>query len=325
MFAPKLRPGDHVRVIAPALSMSIISKPVREIANKRFKDLGLTLSFGKHVEELDEFTSSSIESRIEDLHAAFADPKVKAVITVIGGFSSNQLLRYIDWDLIKKNPKVFCGYSDITVLQNAILQKTGLVTYSGPHYSTFGMEQRFDFTLEHFKKCLFEPGPFELKASDFWSDDPWFKDQAKRNFVRNGGHIVVNEGAAEGKIVGGNLCTFNLLHGTEYMPSLVNSILFIEEDGDVKDTEIDRNLQSIIHLPGFEGVKGILVGRFQRDSEMTEAKLRKIISTKKELANIPVIAGIDFGHTDPYITFPVGGSIKINATKDKAQITITEH
>ncbi len=327
VFPALLKRGDNVRVISPARSLSIISQEQREIANQRFRDMGLNLSFGKHVEESDDFRSSSIESRIEDLHDAFKDTNVKAVVTVIGGFNSNHLLRYIDWDLIHANPKIFCGYSDITVLQNSILAKTGLVTYSGPHYSTFAMTKRFEFTLEHFQKCVFESGPFEIHASEHWSDDPWYLDQEKREFIPNHGYLVLNDGEAEGTIVGGNLCTLNLLQGTEFMPTLNGTVLFIEDDealGAMTDVEVDRNLQSLIHLPDFHGVRALVIGRFQKRSEMTEAKLRKIIGSKQELSHLPIVAGVDFGHTDPYITFPIGGRARIRAENGKARLTILE-
>lgn len=190
------------------------------------------------------------------------------------------------------------------------------------------MEQRFDFTLEHFKKCLFEAAPFELHASEHWSDDAWYADQAKREFIKNDGYKVIHESAAEGTIVGGNLCTFNLLQGTEFMPSLRDTVLFLEDDealGSMTDVEFDRNLQSVIHLPDFSGVKAIVIGRFQKKSEMTLAKVQKIISTKKELRHIPVIFGVDFGHTDPYITFPVGGRASVEASGNKAKIEILKH
>ena len=109
IYPPKLKRGDQVRIIAPARSLKIISRNTQDIANKTFSDLGLLITFGKHINESDEFSSSSIKSRIDDLHTAFTDKEVKAVISVIGGFNSNQLLRYINWDLIKKNPKVFAA------------------------------------------------------------------------------------------------------------------------------------------------------------------------------------------------------------------------
>lgn len=328
IYPEKLKAGDEVRIIAPSRSMSIISKESREIANKRFADLGLKLSFGKHIEESDDFVSSSIKSRVEDIHEAFADKNVKAVLTVIGGFNANQLLRYLDWDLIKNNPKILCGFSDITALNNAILTKTGLVSYSGPHYSTFGQELYFDYTLEYFKKCLMSDDSFEIEPSDNWSDDAWYKNQKERNLIKNDGFLIINEGKASGMILGANLCTFNLLQGTEYFPDLKDSILFVEEDGmpgELSRVEFDRNLQSLIHQPGFENVKGIVIGRFQKASKLPDDILVKIIKTKKELENLPVIANVDFGHTDPKITFPVGGEVNLDVKDGKIKLEILKH
>lgn len=325
MIPEKLKKGDEARVVSPAQSMAIITQESREIANKRWSELGFKLSFSEHAEEKDEFDSSSISSRVEDLHEAFADKKVKAIFTTIGGFNSNQLLGHLDYKLIKANPKVFCGFSDITALQNAIYAKTGLVTYSGPHYSTFGMLKGIDYTIEYFKKCVIEEEQFEAKPSSEWSDDEWWKNQENRKFMKNEGYWTINEGNAEGTIIGGNLCTLNLLQGTEFMPSLEQAILFIEADYESKPWHFDRDLQLLLHQPGFEGIKGIAIGRFQKASGMSKALLEKIIKTKKELEGIPVIANADFGHTTPQITFPVGGKAKIFAEKGKTRIEITEH
>ncbi len=154
IFPTKLKKGDIVRVIAPSRSLGIISDEIRKAADKRIMQMGLKLEFGKHVEEMDDFRSSTVESRIEDIHEAFSDSNVKAVLTVIGGFNSNQLLRYINWNLIKANPKIFCGYSDTTALNNAIFTKTGLVNFSGPAYSTLGKIRDSEYTIEYFKKCF---------------------------------------------------------------------------------------------------------------------------------------------------------------------------
>jgi muramoyltetrapeptide carboxypeptidase len=327
-LAPKLKEGDLIRVIAPARSLALIREDQRAIACQRLAQLGLQLSFGKHVEERDEFNSSSIESRLEDLHEAFRDPLVKGVMTVIGGFNSNQLLRHLDWDLIRANPKVFCGYSDITALQNAILRKTGLVTYSGPHFSTFGMKQFSDFTLSHFRRCLFEEAPYGLEPSESWSDDAWYLDQDRREFIPNPGYLALGEGSTEGRLVGGNLCTLNLLQGTEYMPGLEDSVLFVEDDeamGSMTYVEFDRNLQSLLHLPDFSKVRALLIGRFQKRSEMSEQRLRRILGTKRELSSIPIIGNVDFGHTDPALTLPIGGTARVVVQGGQASITLLRH
>jgi muramoyltetrapeptide carboxypeptidase LdcA involved in peptidoglycan recycling len=327
IFPEKLKSNNTVRVITPARSLAMpwINEELKKVAQKRFEELGLNLTFAEHVNDIDDFNSSSIKARVSDLHEAFQDKSVKLVITVIGGFNSNQLLRYLDYDLIKSNPKILCGYSDITALANAIYAKTGLITYSGPHYFSFGDKKGFDYTLDFFKKCLFSQEPFELKPAEMWSDDRWANDQEKRHFVKNEGYWVINEGKARGAIVGGNQCTFNLLHGTEFMPKIEDSILFLEDDDEEHVATIDRDLQSIIHQPGFEKVRGVVIGRFQPKTGMTKELLTKIIKSKIELNNIPVIANVDFGHTMPIITFPIGGVVEIEVSANNSLIRIVEH
>lgn len=324
MIPEKLKIGDEVRVIAPSRSMKILSKDTIDFAKKRLEDLGLKVTFGKYVNECeDDYNCPSLEHRLEDLHDAFSDKNVKAVLTVIGGYNSNQMLKYIDYELIKNNPKIFCGFSDITALSNAIYAKTDLITYSGVHFSSFGMEKGFEYSEKYFKKMFMENEEIEIQSSEEWSNDSWYKDQEHRNFIKNEGMFVINEGKAEGKIVGGNLCTLNLLQGTEFMPNIEDKILFLEDDaltGNELLVNFDRDLQSLIHLPNFKKVKGIVLGRAEIESDMTREKWIKLIKTKKELENIPVIANCDFGHTTPIFTFPIGGVAKL--TVNTAEISL---
>lgn len=324
MRPEKLQPGDEIRIISPSRSLSLIAPEQREGAKEQLEQLGFTVSFSKYALESDEFISSSIESRVVDLHEAFLDPKVKGILTTIGGFNANQLLRYLDYSLIEAHPKRLCGYSDITILSNAIYAKTGLITYSGPHFSTFTMKQGNAYTIEYFQRMMMGYDEVTVEPAEHWSDDTWFLDQDNRCFIPNDGPYVINEGQAEGTIVGGNLCTLNLLQGTEYMPSLKDTVLFIEDDYESQPVTFDRDLQSLIHQPGFEGVRGIVIGRFQQASHMTRELLAKIITTKRELAHIPVIADVDFGHTSPMITFPVGGQAVIKASGHQVNLTISE-
>jgi len=326
MVPEKLKPGDEIRVIAPARSMAILGEDCKALATERLEGLGLKVTFGKYVYETDEYyMSASKEHRAEDLNDAFRDKNVKAILTVIGGFNSNQILDLIDYDAIKENPKIFCGFSDITALSNSIYAKTGLVTYSGPHYSSFGMKKGFEYELEYFKKMFFEEGEIEVTSSNEWSDDAWFIDQENREFIKNDGMFIINEGEAEGEIVGGNLCTLNLLQGTEYMPDISNKVLFIEDDGMAEKlymVTFDRDLQSLVHMPEFKTVRGIVIGRAEKNCFMTQEKWIKLIKNKPELDRIPVIAGVDFGHTTPIITFPVGGYAKLTAKDNKIELKI---
>lgn len=323
IFPQKFQQGDMIRIIAPSQSLSTAPKEIQNIAQENFELLGLRVTFGKHVNESNLFESSSIQARIQDINDAFTDKEVKAVIAARGGYNCNQLLGYIDWEIIRSNPKIFCGFSDITVLCNAIYAKTGLVTYCGPNYTTFGQKKYLEYTIEYFKRCLIDNKPFEVKPSKVWLDDKWKENQDKRNPIQNEGYLVVNEGKAEGTLLGGNLCSFNLLQGTQYFPNLTDAILFFEEDEQAKEytaIEFDRNLQSVIQQPQFSSVRGIVLGRFQIASKVTNKMIIEIIKTKKELDNIPVIANVDFGHTDPKITFPIGGRVKIDTDKSLLKI-----
>jgi muramoyltetrapeptide carboxypeptidase len=323
----KLKKGDLVKMIAPARSMGILSDEIKNIATTNIEAIGLRVSFGKNTQEIDEFCSSSIQSRIDDLHDAFRDSEVKCILSVIGGFNSNQLLKYIDWELVKNNPKILCGYSDITALTNAVYAKTGMVTYSGMHFSTFGQKQLQDYNVNNFKKCLLLDESFTVFSSEKWSDDEWYLDQDNRNITDNEGWWVIHEGKTKGTTLGGNLATFRLLYGTDFMPPFIkDTVLFIEDDNYTTDdvTEFDRNLQALIHQKDFENVSAIVIGRFQVGSKMTRELIVKIVKAKEELSGIPVIANVDFGHTDPMFTFPIGGEVVVD-TKEGGSLEFTKH
>ena len=308
----KLKQGDEIRIIAPSRSASILSEEGVQTAKERLEDLGFVVSFGKHVFDKDLQNSTSIQQRVEDLHEAFTDENVKGILTVIGGFNSNELLPYIDYGLLKKNPKVFCGYSDITAIGTAISTQTGIVTYSGPHFSSFQMKKAQEYQTHFFTQCLMQSDPFELKPSEQWSDDAWYLDQEDRVFEKTVWKTY-NEGTVSGKLWGGNLCTLNLLQGTKYMPSINNAILFIEDDEMTIPETFARDLTSLLQNAQF--IKALVIGRFQRTSKMTEEQLLFILDKHPSLKEIPVLYDVDFGHTQPMFTFPLGGEVQVDASK----------
>lgn len=322
IIPPALQAGDEIRVIAPANGIKLIGPDCREIARARFAELGLKVSFGRNTvdENWEADGSSAIAKRLQDLHEAFVDPKVKGIFTIIGGHCSNQLLKYIDYDLIAANPKIFCGFSDITALLNAIYAKTGLETFSGPHYSSAGMKKGFEYSLQNMVKMLMGDGVNHLQPSAEWSDDLWFLDQENRYFAKNEGYWQLQPGEAEGTLIGGNLCTFNLLLGSQYRPAFVkDTVLFIEDTESSSIADFTRNLQALIYQPDFGNVKAILIGRFQKKSEVTREKLEFMLQRlQADLHGLPIIANLDFGHSTPLLTIPVGGS----ATISNGQITI---
>ncbi|RDV15356.1 LD-carboxypeptidase [Pontibacter diazotrophicus] len=322
MIPPKLKSGDHVRVIAPAHGLSPkLTKENKEQAIKGFGELGLTVSYGKYVHERDEFNTTPIEKRLEDLHDAFTDPNVQAIIPAMGGSSANQLLKYIDYELIRENPKILCGLSDITALANAIYAKTKLVTYYGPHFTMLGASKIVDYSFEYMKKTFFSDAAVRINPSEYYIDSEW-----DSQVIVNEGFWSINEGEVKGKSIGGNFITLNLLMGSEFMPDLTDSIVFLEANKVIEFRDVQNYLQAILNQPDSHKIKGLIIGRFQKDTSMTRELLTTMIHSKKELKNVPVAANVDFGHTAPMCTLPVGGNISLQVKKDdKVHIIVEEH
>ena len=319
----KLKEGDTIAIIAPA---GEVDEERINFSEKYFKSKGYNVKFGAHLNKKRRYLAGDDNERIEDIHSAFEDSTVDAIICARGGYGAIRLINNIDYNIIRNNPKIFCGLSDITVLQNAIYAKTGLVTFSGVHFSNFGMKQGFEYSEEYFKKMFLDNrSEVNVKSSKYYSSDEWFMMQDDRTFIPNDGMVAINEGEAEGVIVGGNLCTLNLLQGTEFMPNIENKILFLEDTGNLNSNfllEFDRNLESLMQLKQFSRVKGIVFGRAEENCEMTIEKWKMMISNKQDLEKIPLIVNANIGHTTPIFTFPIGGKCKIRASKSKCEIVL---
>lgn len=310
MIPTKLIQGDEIRIIAPSSSLSRVIPEIHDRSLACLREQGFKVTFSKNCREMDSFKSSSIQSRVEDIHEAFNDKNVKAVMACIGGFNVNQILSHIDYALLSSNPKILCGYSDITALLNAVYAKTGMVTYHAPHFAAFGFLREQEYTQKLFSECMMCEKPISIVPSD----------TAQR-------YTVIQAGECEGEIIGGNLCTLNLLQGTPYMPDIKDKVLFIEDDnimGDYFTFEFDRNLQSLLQVKGAESIRGIVFGRFDECCKMTKDMIRTII-TDKVSPDIPVIYGVDFGHVYPMISFPIGGKVRVSAKDSKIDIQIVKH
>lgn len=165
----RLKKGDHIRVVSPSSSIERIGGFEANLtAKEKLEDLGFKLTFSEHYFENDIFDSAPIASRVADLEIAFADESVDAILTTIGGVNCNELLPYLDFDLIARHPKIFCGYSDTTALLNAIYAKTGMQTYMGPAYSSFKMVQAQQYQTEAWLKAVTQDS-YNLIPSPEWS------------------------------------------------------------------------------------------------------------------------------------------------------------
>ena len=305
----KLKKGDHIRVISPSLSIQAIGGFNANVsAKEKLEELGFDLSFSSNYFEHDLFDSASIASRVEDLHEAFADPSVDAILATIGGFNCNELLPYLDYDLIAQNPKIFCGYSDTTALLNAIYAKTGMQTYMGPSYSSFKMKEGQEYQSQSWLKAVTQDD-YDLVPSKEWSSDPWYDPTQPRHFMPTEWKVY-NAGKASSTIIGGNLSTFSLLRGTPYAPQAENYILFVEEAEGYPPEHFLRELAAL--LQAYPSPQAVIIGRFPKECEMTEEILLAILDKHPLLKNIPVLYDVDFAHTQPLFTITIGAQAALD-------------
>lgn len=306
----RLKKGDHIRVVSPSSSIERIGGFEANLAAKeKLEDLGFKLSFSEHYFENDMFDSSPIASRVADLEAAFVDESVDAILTTIGGFNSNELLPYLDFDLIARHPKIFCGYSDTTALLNAIYAKTGMETYMGPAYSSFKMDLGQQYQTEAWLKAVTQDS-YELTPSSEWSSDAWYLPDAPRTFYPTEWKVY-NPGQASGIAIGGNISTLNLLTGTEFAPRSDKYILFLEEAEDDDYLIIARHLTAL--LQAYPNPQAVVFGRFPKETKMTEEILLAILDKHPILKTIPVLYDLDFAHTQPLFTIRIGGHVELDA------------
>ena len=305
----RLKKGDHIRVVSPSSSIeSIGGFEANVAAKKKLEALGFRLSFSEHYFENDIFDSAPIASRVADLEAAFANETVDAILTTIGGFNCNELLPYLDFDLIAQNPKIFCGYSDTTALLNAIYAKTGMQTYMGPAYSSFKMEQGQQYQTTSWLNAVTQD-TYQLTPSLEWSSDAWYLPNAPRTLYPTEWKVY-NPGQASGIAIGGNLSTFALLHGTEFAPKPDKYILFLEEAEEDHYVEFTRHFAALLQV--YPNPQAVLIGRFPKETEMTEEILLTILDKHPILKKVPVLYDLDFAHTQPLFTITIGGQVEID-------------
>lgn len=302
MLPKAIKPGDTIGVIAP--SNVILKKDEEYIqkSTKLFEDLGYKVKFGKYVRENSLGYGVTAKQKAEDINNMFKDEEVKAIICVKGGADSNSTFDYIDYELIKNNPKIICGFSDITSIINCIYSKTGLITFNGPTF----------------------------KSLTSWETDYAFKELIKRLQdkslelgIEQDKYETIQDGIVEGELVGGNLSLITRLVNGEYQLDFTDKILFIEELG----LESDPNLVNhyLYHMKQngvFDKIKGIWVGNYEHESGIELEKI--LLDVLDEEYNFPITKSNNFGHCDKKTIIPIGTKARIDTSKDKKIILLEE-
>ncbi len=303
MIPSKLKKGDTIGVIAPS---NYIEKDDLEYINASIALMeasGFKVKFGKYVFEDTLGYGTSPEKRATDINWAFKDDEVKAIMCVKGGEDSNTILDYIDYEMIKKHPKIICGFSDNTSILNAIHEKTGLVTYHGPTF----------------------------KSLTSWETGYAYK-QFIKTFVENTESLIMGEpedeyttiqaGQATGELVGGNLSLFTKLVCGKYAVNVQDKILFLEELGfEAAPEMVNSNIYYLKQNGIFDRIAGLWIGNYEHPSKVSIEKIIK--NAIGDEYKFPIIKSDNFGHIDKKIIIPIGTKAEIN-TNEKIKIKLVE-
>ena len=303
MIPSKLKKGDTIGVIAPS---NYIEKDDLEYINASIALMeasGFKVKFGKYVFEDTLGYGTSPEKRAADINWAFKDDEVKAIMCVKGGEDSNTTLDYIDYEMIKKHPKIICGFSDNTSILNAIHQKAGLVTYHGPTFKSLTSWET-GYAYKQFIKTFAE------NTESLIMVEP--EDE----------YTTIQAGQTTGELVGGNLSLFTKLVCGKYAVNLQDKILFLEELGfEAAPEMVNSNIYYLKQNGVFDRIAGLWIGNYEHPSKVSIEKIIK--NAIGDEYKFPIIKSDNFGHIDKKIIIPIGTKAEIN-TNEKIKIKLVE-
>lgn len=283
----KLKIGDTIGIVSPA---SGDNPDVINYNISSFKNLGFKIKEGKYLRKKNDYLAASDKERAEDLMRMFEDKDVKAIVAYRGGYGCIRILPYLDIGLIKKNPKILCGYSDLTVLLNYISQKTGLVTFHGPMINS-------------------KINSDELTKNSFLS---MLTDESNLINIPTKDFKIINKDLFRGTLCGGNLTMLCSSLGTPYEINTRNKILMLEDINE-ENYAIDRSLIQLKLSGKLDSCRAFLIGHF---TPYTPKTINTIISILSPY-NKPIIYNMPFGHDYPNISLPISSSILFDPTKEK--------
>ena len=289
----KLEIGDCIGVVAP--SDPIVGDNIEELeqAKKIVEKEGLKVKYAKNLFSNTNGYSATAKEKAEDINEMFKDEKVKMIWCAKGGNNSNSVFEYLDYEQIKNNPKIICGFSDITSLTNIINERTSLITYSGTNFKTIATDET-DFSYNEILKRFVNKDKSLGKKDDY---------------------IVIKDGIAEGKLIGGNLSLTKGLVTGKYSINFENKILFIEELGFESDPVAVSNSLYFMKQNGvFDKINGLWIGNYEHESGYSLEKI--VLDVLEKDYDFPIIKSNNFGHIDTKIVIPIGTKAKIDTTKD---------
>ncbi|MCF6302465.1 MAG: LD-carboxypeptidase [Devosiaceae bacterium] len=324
----KLRCGDTLAVVSPSWG-GPGTFPERYEAGKKqlIQEFGVKVVEMPHALKPAAWLHLNQKARAQDFRAGFADPEIDAVITSIGGDDCIRLVPYLDFDVLAQNPKIFMGYSDTTVLHFACL-KAGFSSFYGPSVMAgFGENGGlFPYMVDAVRRTLFDVQPVgDIPVASQWTAEllDWGKPENQekpRALCESPGRICVQgNGVARGALIGGCIDVFPMMSGTKIWPDPVvfkGAILFLETSEEAPDIEHVKRIMRNLGVQGiFEMLTGILIGRpggGVNDLTQYDMAIQSVVAKEFGFKNLPIVAQMDFGHTDPMCVLPYGATCEID-------------
>jgi muramoyltetrapeptide carboxypeptidase len=306
------KPKNQTTIGVVGLSMPISFNPENQkniLQNlKNLELLGYNVVLAKTVLDSFGYKTSTIKNRINDLHQMFLNPKIDIILNTLGGYNSNELLEFIDYDLIKQNPKPFIGYSDITTVNLALYKNSDLQSINGYFIKDLHLIENWEMQIAD---AIFKD-TFELKNQDSYKVS-YSKEVFKTPKLK---FLEGKKETANGKVLAGNLSTFNLLLGTDYMPNLEGHILFLEYDKEEEMAmpSLERMLWQIRQNGIFDKIDGLVFGLLEPQAKQQESPpqtIKQILQDVTEGYNFLVAFDAQFGHIYPSFVLKNGVNISI--------------
>ncbi len=330
MKPPVLKPGDTIGIVSPSWCGAALFPHRVQRGREYLESLGFRVVLAGHATGRRGYVSGTPEERAADLRQMFGDPEVKAIVATIGGNHSCHLLPLLDFELIRGNPKIFMGFSDISVLNLAIYTMTGLTTFNGPTLMTDLAEypEPLPYTREYLLKTLTHVEPVgDVTPVPAWTDE--FLDwglQADltrpRRLQASSGWTWLKPGRGAGPLVGGCLESLEHLRGTPYWPDFEGALLFLETSEEKPSpAHVDAMLMDYENMGVLGSINGLIFGRPYGYTNEEKQALRAVILERTHRYNYPVVTDMDFGHTSPMLTIPIGCRAEIDSAGRRFAIT----
>jgi muramoyltetrapeptide carboxypeptidase len=307
----RLKPGDTIGLVAPA--NATFNTIELDIARESLEALGLKVRVGEHLRDRHGHLAGHDRDRATDINGFFRDRDVAAVLPIRGGWGSARLLPYLDFDMIRRNPKVVVGYSDVTALLNSLHARGQMVTFHGPN----GMGRWDAYSLDYFRRVLFNAEAVTFTNTPKNSDNNVLTPTQNR--IR-----TITPGTARGTLIGGNLTVLTAIMGSPYLPSFQGAILFLEDVGE-DIYRVDRMLTTLKLSGVLNQIRGFVFGTCSEcgpgDGGYGALTFEELWADHVAPLKIPAWAGAMIGHAMPQWTLPVGAMVEIDASAGSIRMT----